>query len=505
MAQNDTMTTLDMRAESRPNEARKERRDDRPDQGGIDQGFIEPVVFQRLFKLADLIAFAAIGFFVTLYFVGMANIFEQTVIVFNAWLAATVNVFLLRQTYHYGVRKLLSPWPAVITGSLIPIVSGTFIWSILHFGFFMVTLSWLWAWCAISVAYILTTRLAFKLFALPAEEAGRFVRHIAIVGGGQHAEDVINLLESSANRQIEIIGLFDDRNDDRSPDSINRHRKLGTISDLHDYARSHRIDQIIVTIPQTAEVRLLQVLKRLWELPIDIRISALSSKLRLQPRSYSYIGALPLLAAFDKPLAGWDEFTKNIFDRAVAALMIVLLSPILCLVALAIRLESKGPVVFRQKRYGFNNELITVFKFRSMFASLADQNASRLVTRNDPRVTRVGRFIRRTSLDELPQLFNVVSGTMSLVGPRPHAISAKADDRLYEDVVDGYFARHRIKPGITGWAQINGYRGETDTREKIEGRVKLDLEYISKWSILFDVYIIVMTPFSLVFKNENAY
>jgi lipopolysaccharide/colanic/teichoic acid biosynthesis glycosyltransferase len=175
------------------------------------------------------------------------------------------------------------------------------------------------------------------------------------------------------------------------------------------------------------------------------------------------------------------------------------------LTALAIKLDSKGSILFRQKRYGFNNELIEVFKFRSMYTDQSDIKADKLVTKNDPRVTRVGRFIRKTSLDELPQLFNVVfKGNLSLVGPRPHAVNAKADNRLYDHVVDGYFARHKVKPGITGWAQINGWRGETDTEEKIQQRVQHDLFYIENWSILLDFYILVVTPFALM-KTENAY
>ena len=173
--------------------------------------------------------------------------------------------------------------------------------------------------------------------------------------------------------------------------------------------------------------------------------------------------------------------------------------------ALAIRLDSRGPVLFKQKRYGFNNELIEVYKFRSMYTDQTDARAEKLVTRNDPRVTRVGRFIRKTSLDELPQLFNVVfKGNLSLVGPRPHAVQAKASNRLYDEVVDGYFARHRVKPGITGWAQVNGWRGETDTEEKIQHRVEHDLYYIENWSVMLDLKIIAVTPFKL-FSSESAY
>ncbi len=162
-------------------------------------------------------------------------------------------------------------------------------------------------------------------------------------------------------------------------------------------------------------------------------------------------------------------------------------------------------MLFKQRRYGFNNELIEIYKFRSMYADKLDAAASRLVTRNDPRVTRVGRFIRKTSIDELPQLLNVVfKGDLSLVGPRPHAIHAKAADRQYDEVVDGYFARHRVKPGMTGWAQINGWRGETDTQEKIQSRVEHDLYYIENWSILFDLRILAMTPISLI-RATNAF
>ena len=196
---------------------------------------------------------------------------------------------------------------------------------------------------------------------------------------------------------------------------------------------------------------------------------------------------------------------KRALDVLGALAGLVLLGPVLLLIAIAIKLDSKGPVFFKQRRYGFNNKFVEIYKFRSMYAEATDANANRLVTKGDPRVTRVGRFIRKTSLDELPQLINVVfTGNMSLVGPRPHAIQAKAAEHLYDEAVDGYFARHRVKPGITGWAQINGWRGETDSREKILRRVEHDLYYIENWSILFDLYIVLRTPFALI-RGEGAY
>ena len=195
---------------------------------------------------------------------------------------------------------------------------------------------------------------------------------------------------------------------------------------------------------------------------------------------------------------------KRAFDIAGAAALIVLLSPVLLAVAAAVKLSSRGPVFFTQRRWGRGNVPFDVYKFRSMYVEMEDRSGVAHTVKDDPRVTPVGRFIRRTSLDELPQLFNVLLGTLSLVGPRPHALMAKAADQLYHDVVDGYFARHRVKPGITGWAQVNGWRGETDTPEKIQKRVEHDLYYIENWSLFLDVYILLRTPLSLL-KSENAY
>ena len=207
----------------------------------------------------------------------------------------------------------------------------------------------------------------------------------------------------------------------------------------------------------------------------------------------------------DKPITDWDVVMKWVFDKTVGSIILLLASPLMLLTAIAIRFDSRGPVFFKQRRYGFNSELIEVYKFRSMYVDQCDATAARLVQRGDPRVTRVGRFIRKTSIDELPQLINVVfKGNLSLVGPRPHAVDAKAGNRLYDEAVDGYFARHRVKPGITGWAQISGWRGETDTQEKIQRRLEHDLYYIENRSILLDVFILAKTPLALT-HTENTF
>ncbi|MGP9821331.1 undecaprenyl-phosphate glucose phosphotransferase [Salinarimonas sp. NSM] len=365
---------------------------------------------------------------------------------------------------------------------------------------------WLVSWFATGLAVLTTSRLVTALVFTAMTRAGRFDRRTAIVGGGPAAESMIKALDAQPDTGVKIVGVFDDRSDERSADVVAGYPKLGRVDDLVDFARHTQLDLVIFTVPISAEERILQMLSKLWVLPIDIRLAAHTSKLRLRPRSYSYIGSVPVLDVFDRPIADWDLVLKWLFDKVVGSLLLVMLSPVLLATAIAVKLDSKGPVFFRQKRYGFNNELIEVFKFRSMYTEMADATASKLVTKDDPRVTRVGRFIRKSSIDELPQLFNVVFfGNLSLVGPRPHALHAKAADRLYDQVVDGYFARHKVKPGITGWAQINGWRGETDTQEKIQRRVEHDLYYIEHWSVFFDLQILAMTPVSLLSKNENAY
>lgn len=361
------------------------------------------------------------------------------------------------------------------------------------------------AWLAAALTLLLAARIGLAITVDRLIRSGRLTRRTVLVGGGGAADELLQQLADLPPADLQILGIFDDRADARSPPVVGGFRKLGTVDDLIEFSRRTRVDLVIFTLPITAEQRILQMLHKLWVLPIDIRLAAHMSKLHFLPHSYSYIGSVPFIDIFERPLADWDLLLKLCFDKIVGTICLAFLSPVMLFVALAVKLDSKGPVLFKQKRYGFNNELIEVYKFRSMYVDTLDHTASTLVTRGDPRVTRVGRFIRKASLDELPQLLNVVfKGNLSLVGPRPHAVHAKAAERLYDEAVDGYFARHRVRPGLTGWAQINGWRGETDTQEKIQQRVEHDLYYIENWSLLLDVYILLATPFALL-KTHNAY
>lgn len=365
---------------------------------------------------------------------------------------------------------------------------------------------WLSAFFFVGLATLITNRVILRSLLRYWARQGRLDRRTIIVGADKNGEELVRALNAQDDSDIEILGVFDDRNDSRSLDTCAGSPKLGKVDDIVEFARRTRIDLVLFALPISAETRILEMLKKLWVLPVDIRLSAHTNKLRFRPRSYSYLGKVPTLDVFEAPITDWDLVMKWLFDHIVGGLVLLCALPVMALVALAIRLDSPGPVLFRQKRFGFNNERVDVFKFRSLYHHQADPTASKVVTKNDPRVTRVGRFIRKTSLDELPQLFNVVfKGNLSLVGPRPHAVQGKLQNQLFDEAVDGYFARHRVKPGITGWAQINGWRGEIDNEEKIQKRVEYDLYYIENWSVLFDLFILLKTPLALMTKNENAY
>ncbi len=428
------------------------------------------------------------------YFVADVAIALAAVATFQAFDLYKVAIF---RTHIYQLTRIAACWTVLFLVGLAAIFFMKFETSFSR--------SWAAGFYLAGLFALLSGRLALISLVRRWARDGRLVRRVIIVGGGAGAEALIDALTAESDSDVRICGVFDDRNDDRSPDVVGGIAKLGTVDDLVEFTRLTRVDLILVSLPLAAEERVLHLVRKLWVLPVDVRLTAHMSKLRFRPRAYSYIGNVPVLDIFDKPIADWNRVIKSIFDHVIGGLGLVAATPLMLMIGFAVKLDSAGPIFFRQRRYGFNNEPIEIWKFRSLFHEKTDHTAQTLVKPGDSRVTRVGRFIRKTSLDELPQLFNVVfSGDLSLVGPRPHAFNAKADNRLYEEAVDGYFARHRVKPGITGWAQINGWRGDTDTQEKIRQRIEHDLYYIENWSLLFDLYIVLRTPFALI-KAENAH
>ena len=466
---------------------------------------ISPVVISGVIRLIEFFAITVIGIGVYLWYVypmdGFKLIYPLTILT-----GAILSMVFFQAADAYQISSLRTN----ITQIGRVFAAWTMVFAFFALIAFFARIStdysrvWFGSWYTGGLIFFVIFRSIVAAILRKWSKDGRLERRAIIVGGGKNAEDLILSLEHQGDNDIRICGIFDDRKDDRSPPMVAGYPRLGTIAELVEFGRRARIDMLIVSLPISAESRVLAMLKKVWVLPVDIRLSAHTNKLRFRPRSYSYEGAVPFLDVFDKPIADWDSVMKRAFDIVFSSLGLVLLSPIMLATAVAIRMESKGPVIFRQKRFGFNNEVIEVLKFRSMFHDMSDADAKIVVTKNDPRVTRVGRFIRKTSIDELPQLINVLRSELSLVGPRPHAVNAHIKNQLWDEVVDGYFGRHKVKPGVTGWAQIKGWRGEVDNDEKIRRRVEHDLYYIENWSILLDLYIVMITPFKLL-NSENAY
>jgi len=466
-----------------------------------------PVVIAGAVRLADFMLLNLAGIALYLAYVTRLDGFHwEYIAAISGMSAIAVICFQAADLYQIQVfRGQLRPMSRMIS-------SWAFVFMLFTGASFLAKLGndvsrfWLSAFFFVGLASLSAERLLLRSMVRRWARQGRLDRRTVIVGSDQHGEQLVEALKSQEDSDIEILGVFDDRNDARALETCAGSPKLGKVDDILEFARRTRVDLVLFALPISAETRILEMLKKLWVLPVDIRLSAHTNKLRFRPRSYSYVGKIPTLNVFEAPISDWDHVVKWLFDHCVGALILLLASPVMLLVALAVKFDSPGPVFFRQKRFGFNNERIDVFKFRSLYHHQADPLASKVVTKNDSRVTRVGRFIRKTSLDELPQLLNVVfKGNLSLVGPRPHAVQSKLQTRLFDEAVDGYFARHRVKPGITGWAQINGWRGEVDNEEKIQKRVEFDLYYIENWSALFDLYIMLKTPIALLTKNEGAY
>ncbi|WP_417597443.1 undecaprenyl-phosphate glucose phosphotransferase [Pararhodobacter oceanensis] len=363
---------------------------------------------------------------------------------------------------------------------------------------------WLGAWALGAVAAVLILRGGMRLRIGALVRRRRLEHRIVVVGGGPALSAIIHEIDKERGKGRRMCGFFDERSDQRSPNVIAGYHKMGDLDDLVEFARLARIDTVIIAIPQASHLRIQQLLGRLFVLPVDIRVLDGAEIPEFSRKRRSAIGRFKLIEIYKRPFTGARAVQKRIFDVIFATLALFILAPVMLVVAALIRLESRGPVLFVQRRHGFNNAPITVLKFRSMYHEACDPTAVKAVRRHDARVTRVGRIIRRASLDELPQFLNVLRGDLSLVGPRPHALAARTGDILYDRVTEAYSARHRVKPGITGWAQINGWRGEMNSSEKIRARIEHDLYYIENWSLWLDLKIMLLTPYSLI-KTKNAY
>jgi Undecaprenyl-phosphate glucose phosphotransferase len=361
---------------------------------------------------------------------------------------------------------------------------------------------WLVAWFTMASFGLATGRLVVGNVIVRWSAGNRLRRQIAIVGCGSAARRLLEECRVSSGEEINIVGIFDDRQT-RVPTELDGVGVLGSIDALITLVRRAIVDEVIIALPCSAAERINYFAKRLRGLPVDLRLWIDVSTRRLAIGEFEYRAGAVVAKLADRPLRHWNALSKRFEDIALSTIFLLIGAPVFLLLAIAIKLDSRGPVLFKQKRFGFNNEIVEVLKFRTMFVNRGDASGCAQTRRHDPRVTRFGRLLRQTSLDELPQLFNVMKGTMSIVGPRPHPLQMKAVNKLYHEAVGEYFARHRVRPGITGLAQVSGFRGEIDTMEKAQKRLDLDLHYIDHWSLSLDLKIILRTFWHL--SDKNAY
>ena len=366
--------------------------------------------------------------------------------------------------------------------------------------------AWFLIWVVSGVAGLFLLRFGIAMLVAHWRGTGEALMRIAVIGAGPRARAVARQLESADDALLRMVGhIWLEPPIDRSGSNAQRPTLLGGIDELAEIVRRDRIEEAVVAVDAEDREALAKVVRALKRVPISVRFAVQQPALELPSRGVSELGGLPMLDLWHRPLSTWERIAKVMEDRVLAALFLLLAAPLMLLIALAIKRDSHGPVFFRQRRAGFSNDTFEMLKFRTMVAGVpsvdCDEAEVPQARRNDNRITRIGSFLRRSSLDELPQLINVLRGEMSLVGPRPHAIQ---HDRYYASLIDDYLARQRVKPGMTGWAQVNGLRGETDTPEKMRRRVLYDLYYIDNWSVWLDLKILFLTIF-VGFVHKNAY
>ena len=357
------------------------------------------------------------------------------------------------------------------------------------------------SWFALAPFLISVWRTAGTLWVRELRARGYNSRSAAIIGMTALGEQLATQIQSIPSLGLEVYGFYDDRAEERChpiADSLGGY--AGSLRDAVDAAKKGEIDLIYIALPLRAEPRINQLLGQLSDTTASVYLAADFFAFDLLHARWGALGEVPTVSLHETPFYGVDGWLKRLEDIVLGTLILSLIAIPMLIIGACVKLTSRGPALFRQRRYGLNGDVIHVLKFRSMSVT-EDDGEIKQATENDARVTPFGAFLRRTNLDELPQFLNVLEGTMSIVGPRPHAV---AHNELYRKKIQGYMLRHKVKPGISGWAQVNGWRGETDTLDKMEKRVEHDLDYIRNWSLLWDLQIIVMTVFGSG-ARRNAY
>ncbi len=344
-------------------------------------------------------------------------------------------------------------------------------------------------------------RTALRLVLRRARSQGRNTRAVAIAGLTELGERVASTIVQQPFLGLRILGYYDDRFEERChPIPPELGKREGHLDDLVEAAKNGEVDLVYIALPLRAEPRINELVRKLADTTADVYMAADFYAFDLLHANWGTLGDVPVVSIHETPFYGVSGWLKRAEDIVVGTMILLLILIPMTIVAIGVKLTSPGPVFFRQRRYGLNGEVIHVLKFRSMTV-MEDGGEVKQATKNDQRITKFGAFLRRTSLDELPQFLHVITGSMSIVGPRPHAVT---HNEAYRSKIQGYMLRHKVKPGITGWAQVNGWRGETDTLEKMEKRIEHDLYYIRNWSLLWDIKIIFLTVFGSKVR-KNAY
>jgi len=356
-------------------------------------------------------------------------------------------------------------------------------------------------WFVLSPFLISVWRTATVVTLRELRSRGYNARGAAIVGMTELGAQLAREMNEVPTLGLRVHGFYDDREEERChpiPEALGT--RAGNLEDLVMAAKSGEIGLIYIALPLRAEPRINELLRQLSDTTASVYLAADFYVFDLLHARWNTLGAVPTMSLYETPFYGVDGWLKRVEDIVLGTLILLIIAIPMVVIGILVRVTSPGPVLFRQRRYGLNGEVIDVLKFRTMNV-LEDGDVIKQATSNDPRITKFGAFLRRTNLDELPQFFNVLEGSMSIVGPRPHAV---AHNELYRKQIRGYMLRHKVKPGITGWAQVNGWRGQTDTLDKMERRVEHDLDYIRNWSLLWDLQIIFLTVFGAG-SRKNAY
>ncbi|QLI83299.1 undecaprenyl-phosphate glucose phosphotransferase [Chitinibacter fontanus] len=355
-------------------------------------------------------------------------------------------------------------------------------------------------WFAASPVILLLTHALFRWLVLrPDGDVRSDAKKVVIIGANQPGRVLAQNMRMHPFLKLDFVGFFDDRTTDRLPE-LGQEKLLGNLKDVAEFVKNNNIQQIYISLPMTAQPRVVELLNELQDSTVSIYFVPDLFVFDLINARFDNVAGMPVVAICESPFLGMNGIVKRASDIILSLCILALIWPILLAVAIAVKLTSKGPVFFKQKRYGEDGRSVLVYKFRSMTVM---ENGDKVTqaTRNDARLTPIGGFIRKTSLDELPQFINVLEGKMSIVGPRPHA---NAHNEQYRKLIRGYMMRHKVRPGITGWAQVNGFRGETDTLEKMQRRVEYDLDYLRSWTVWLDLKIIWKTA-TMMFRDRNAF